>query len=85
VNDAVTDPAIRNPFLPSKWSDYRGSGTPVWGLLEEGSPLSAEPVTHASPVGDVHAAHKVLIDLIEAHGQGWDAPTITHSLAVNSG
>ena len=64
VNDAVTDPQIRNPFLPSKWSDYRGSGTPIWGLLEEGSPLSAQPVTYISPVGDVHAARQVLTGLV---------------------
>jgi glycosyltransferase involved in cell wall biosynthesis len=72
VNDAVTDSQVRNPFLPSKWSDYRGSGTPVWGLLEEGSPLSAEPLTYTSPVGDVEAARQVLIDLITAHGQDRD-------------
>lgn len=69
VNDAVTGPQVRNPFLPSKWSDYLGSGTPVWGLLEEGSPLSAEPVTYTSPVGDVRAAREVLMDLVAARGQ----------------
>ena len=63
VNDAVTDPGVRNPFLPSKLSDYRGSGSRVWGLVEEGSPLSAEPLAYASPVGDVDAARRVLADL----------------------
>lgn len=69
VNDAVTDPGVRNPFLPSKLSDYRGSGSRVWGLVEEGSPLSAEPLTYASPVGDVGAAGQVLADLAASHGR----------------
>ena len=32
VNDAATGAShARNPYLPSKWADYRGAGTPVWG------------------------------------------------------
>ena len=69
VNDAVTDPEVRNPFLPSKLSDYRGSGSPVWGLVEEGSPLSAEPLAYASPVGDAGTARQVLADLAAGHGR----------------
>lgn len=76
VNDAITDSQMCNPFLPSKWSDYRGSGTPVWGLVEEGSPLSAEPVTYTSPVGDAAAARQVLLDLIAAHGQDRGTATL---------
>jgi len=61
VNDALTtEHHERNPYLPSKWSDYRGSGRRVWGLVEEGSPLSARPLDFASPVGDVEAAQDVL-------------------------
>jgi glycosyltransferase involved in cell wall biosynthesis len=65
VNDVVTSGTHRaNPYLPSKWSDYRGSGTPVWGLVEAGSPLSGEPLDHTSPVGDVAAAREVLERLV---------------------
>jgi glycosyltransferase involved in cell wall biosynthesis len=61
VNDALTtEHHQRNPYLPSKWSDYHGSGRRVWGLVEEGSPLSARPLDFASPVGDVGAAQDVL-------------------------
>lgn len=61
VNDAATGGRHgRNPYLPSKWADYRGSGTPVWGIVEPGSPLSGEPLDYASPVGDVAAAREVL-------------------------
>ncbi len=51
VTDAVSPPAARNPFLPSKWSDYRGSGTPVWGIVEEGSALDAQPLRPPQPGG----------------------------------
>jgi glycosyltransferase involved in cell wall biosynthesis len=60
VTDAVSPPGARNPFLPSKWSDYRGSGTPVWGIVEEGSALDAQPLDHRSPVEHVTAAAQVL-------------------------
>lgn len=30
----------KNPFLPSKLADYIGAGTPVWSMIEPGSPLS---------------------------------------------
>lgn len=64
LTDAVTDGAFpQNPFLPSKWSDYRGSGRPVWGLVEQGSPLSAEPLDHRTPVQHTTAAVQVLAQL----------------------
>lgn len=67
VNDALTsDTHARNPYLPSKWSDYAGSGRAVWGLVEEGSPMSTRPLDHLSPVGDVSAAQDVLRKLAAA-------------------
>lgn len=61
VNDALTVGSHeRNPYLPSKWSDYHGSGRQVWGLIEDGSPLSTRPLDFASPVGDITAAQDVL-------------------------
>jgi glycosyltransferase involved in cell wall biosynthesis len=65
VNDAITARGHRlNPYLPSKWADYRGSGTPVWGLVEAGSPLSSQQLAFASPVGDVAAAKDILAQLV---------------------
>lgn len=57
-----------NPFLPSKYADYAGTGVPVWGIVEEGSPMSTLPLDYSSPAGDVKAAHSVLCELVEAHG-----------------
>lgn len=67
VNDARTGSSHSvNPYLPSKWSDYKGSGTPVWGLVEPGSPLSREPLTHTTAAGDVDAAVDLLGGLVAA-------------------
>lgn len=64
VNDAVTPPGVGlNPFLPSKYSDYVGSGTPVWGVVEPGSQLERRPLDHRSPVGHVSAAVQVLAQI----------------------
>jgi hypothetical protein len=62
VNDATTAGGHPvNPYLPSKLSDYLGSGTPVWGIAEAGSALSEQPLHVRTPVGDVEAARDVLV------------------------
>lgn len=64
VNDAVTSGLLSaNPFLPSKWSDYRGSGTPVWGIVESGSVLDEQDLAYRSPVGFTSAAVQVLAQI----------------------
>lgn len=66
VNDAHSGPNHRvNPFLPSKWSDYAGSTTPVWALVEDGSILSGKPARVKTPVGDPNAARDMLWRLVE--------------------
>lgn len=53
----------RSPVLLSKWSDYAGAGTPVWGVVEEGSALDAQDLTYRSPLGHRTAALQVLTSL----------------------
>lgn len=50
VNDAKTM-GIKslNPYLPSKLSDYLGSKTPIWALVESGSPMD----TFRFPAGSI--------------------------------
>ena len=61
INDAVSPPGHTSPFLPSKWSDYKGTATPVWGILEEGSPLdSVSGIAYRTPVGQVSAIQVTL-------------------------
>lgn len=51
----------RNPFLPSKLSDYVGSGVPIWGIVEPGSPLSESgKLTYESFVGDLESVVSAL-------------------------
>jgi len=67
VNDASTaDHHALNPYLPSKISDYRGSGTPIWAIAEPGSVLSTMKTEYASSLGDETEATDVLRDLIAA-------------------
>lgn len=67
VNDAVTaDIHGVNPYLPSKLSDYAGSGAPVWAIFEPGSTMSAMDLDYSSPVADVDAALDVLRSLLTA-------------------
>jgi hypothetical protein len=65
LNDAVTPFGGTNPFLPSKWSDYKGSSTPVWGILEEGSPLdSVEGIAYRTPVEHVSGIQLTLAQIL---------------------
>ncbi|WP_456697030.1 glycosyltransferase [Aeromicrobium sp. P5_D10] len=66
VNDARTlDTHHVNPYLPSKLSDYRGSGRPIWAIVEPGSILSqSADVAFTSELGDVDSAREVLHELI---------------------
>lgn len=66
VNDTDTTASTFsvNPFLPSKYADYTGSGAAVWGITVEGSPLSAVPLDFASSAGDIEQARDVLNELL---------------------
>ncbi len=57
-----------NPYLPAKWSDYTGSGTDMWAVVEPGSVLSRmENVRYTSVLGDADGAHSVLVRAIADH------------------
>ena len=66
VNDTDTKGSAFsvNPFLPSKYADYVGSGTAVWGIVAVGSPLSKLPLTYCTASGDSAQAGKVLDELL---------------------
>lgn len=53
----------QNPFLPSKLSDYMGSGTPVWAMIEPGSPLSEVSTQFVSELGCPEQAARELIQI----------------------
>ncbi|GAA3542783.1 hypothetical protein AFL01nite_10170 [Aeromicrobium flavum] len=69
VNDtAATAHFGVNPYLPSKLSDYLGSGTDIWAMVEPQSPLSEVEVAFVSAVGDVAEAGAVLDEIVDIHG-----------------
>lgn len=53
-----------NPFLPSKYADYAGSGTPVWGITTAGSPLSQCALDYQSESGTPESSLCVLLELV---------------------
>lgn len=63
--DTVRSAFSVNPFLPSKYADYVGSGTAVWGIVVEDSPLSKLPLTYRTASGDPTQASRILDELLE--------------------
>ncbi len=57
-----------NPYLPSKWSDYRGSGTPIWAIVDQGSTLSRLDAEYTSRHGSIEEAEGVLEQLLATSG-----------------
>lgn len=53
-----------NPYLPAKVSDYRGSGTPIWAVVEPGSILSGQQTAFSSRLGDVEGAVRALSEIV---------------------
>ena len=65
VGDAVTEGTFTiNPFLPSKYADYRGSGVRIWAHVEPGSPLSTEDVELKSTMGNSQQIRRILEHLV---------------------
>lgn len=58
----------KNPFLPSKISDYLGAGVPVWSMIEENSPLAAISTHYVSRLGDPSQAAEQLIKIASQRG-----------------
>lgn len=53
-----------NPYIPSKYSDYLGSGSKIWALVESGSMLSQARVEAATELGDLDAAASLLASMV---------------------
>lgn len=66
VNDAITQGYKGiNPYLPSKLSDYLGSGSPIWGIYEENSTLSEYQLDYKSRIGDITEAIGIYEQLVK--------------------
>ena len=65
VNDAKKEGI--NPYLPSKISDYLGSGTDIWVIYEEGSAMSNVDVKYKSILGNFKSIQKTLKQILKDH------------------
>ena len=54
-----------NPFLPSRFCDYVGSGTDIWGICEEGSALSLQDMKYKSDIYDSLSIQNSFVEIIE--------------------
>ena len=69
INDMITSEYFDiNPFLPSKLSDYLGSGRDIWALFEDESTLSAMDFKYKSSMTDYKQSREVLLKILNDHG-----------------
>lgn len=69
VNDAITEGGFKvNPYIPSKLSDYKGSGRDIWSIYENGSQLSKEDAKYKSSASDFNQTRDVLINILKEYG-----------------
>lgn len=62
--DTTDSEFSQNPFLPSKLSDYIGTGVPVWAIVEPGSPLDQCGAQYKSILGDQVGAEYELLRMM---------------------
>lgn len=66
VNDTLTKGYFKvNPFLPSKYSDYLGSGNDIWAICEENSVLDRLDIKYKSYIDDYQSTREALYSIIE--------------------
>ena len=66
VNDAKTKDIFRkNPYLPSKISDYLGSGSDIWKICEKNSPLSKINTKYTSDLENIFSVEETLKKIIK--------------------
>ena len=69
VNDLSTKGCWeKNPYLPSKVSDYLGSQADIWAITENGSSLDSLDVKYKSDIYDYDTSVNVLVEILEDYG-----------------
>lgn len=68
VNDLATKQNFDvNPYLPSKLSDYIGSGNDIWAIYESGSVLSGFEAKYKSEMYDFKQYSDALVEMLNDH------------------
>ncbi len=80
VNDLITSGCFEaNPYLPSKLSEYLGSGSDIWAIYERGSSLEKAEVKYKSDIHDFTSNIDVLVRILDDYSYGDDAYTVKDS------
>ena len=73
VNDLITSDCFdKNPYLPSKLSEYLGSGSDIWAIYEKGSTLEKADVKYKSDVHDFASNIDVLVRILDDYSYSED-------------
>lgn len=59
----------KNPFLPSKISDYLGSGSEIWGICEKNSPMAKYNIKYKSSIDNLSSIRKTLEKIITDYSE----------------
>ena len=66
VEDSFTEGHfIKNPYLPSKLSDYNGSNTTIWAMCEENSIMDQKEIKYKSRLNDIESSINTLNNIFE--------------------
>lgn len=72
VNDVLTENKWpKNPYLPSKVSDYLGSSTDIWAIVEKQSTLDGIDVRYKSYLDSYESNLNALKEILKDHENGW--------------
>lgn len=80
VNDLITSDCFKqNPYLPSKLSDYIGSGTDIWAIFEKGSSLERCNVKYKSDIKDLKSNVEVMVNILDDYSFADENYTVADS------
>lgn len=66
VEDSKTQKFMaKNPYLPSKISDYKGSGTDIWAVCEKDSIMDEMNIKYKSKLGDLMSSRDTANKIME--------------------
>ena len=69
VNDAISEESYeKNPYLPSKISDYLQSGSDIWALYEKNSTLSRFNLKYMSEIKDFSQSLLQIVKILHDNG-----------------
>ncbi len=71
INDLITKDCFDvNPYLPSKFSDYRGSDSKIWAICEKGSSLEKADAEYKSYIDDYNSNVDILVEILNDYSFG---------------